>query len=388
MAELHLITGQPGHGKSLYAISLGLAFVAEGREVYATGFKGLDYNSTGFKELPYDFTKFDSADRDDQNRILTKWQQLPHGSVIMLDECYDYIPQRAAGKPVPPHVDSLARHRHTGHDIILVTQKHGQIDSFVQGLIGQHTHVRRKFGLNAAALRKWDRFSANVLGNDTTEIQRWVYPKKNYALYTSATQHSVKRKLPWFVFALPIMICVVPLLGWYAWHGFSKQADVTHVTGALATGAGGASQSGDQSKRDDSLRASDYARWMTARVPGQPWTAPAYDHLQTQSVPEIFCIAVEDMRCKCITEQGTTYALKLDLCRSVAKDGMYNPFKGKADNERGRDEHSDPSAQVASVADPRSRLPVIEGRMAASDYRSLPQTYKPPEETTADGAGR
>jgi hypothetical protein len=386
MAEIHLITGQPGHGKSLYAITLGLAFVREGREVYAAGFKNLDYAATGFKELPHEFPAYDPAEKDDQGRILTKWQQLPHGSVIILDECYDYIPQRGPGRPVPPHVDALARHRHTGHDIILVTQKHDQIDSFVKGLIGQHTHVRRKFGWNAAALRKWDRFSQNVMANDTVAIERWAYPKKNYALYTSATQHSVKKTVPWFVIVLPIMLLAVPALGWYAWHGFKENAGVAPTeSGALATGAVGASPRADVVKADENLRARDYATWVHPRIAGQPWTAPAYDQLQVQAMPEVYCIAAEDLDCKCITEQGTTYAMEATLCRTIARNGTYNPFRSRSVRGGDQGQAKGAAPEPRSVLDDAAALPVASaGGSRFKAQTSIPQSYVPPQLTTVD----
>ncbi|MFP7020184.1 zonular occludens toxin domain-containing protein, partial [Xanthomonas hortorum pv. gardneri] len=36
---LYLVTGQPGHGKTAYAIDKAFAFKKEGREIYAHGIK-------------------------------------------------------------------------------------------------------------------------------------------------------------------------------------------------------------------------------------------------------------------------------------------------------------------------------------------------------------
>lgn len=388
MAEIKLITGQPGHGKSLYAITLGLAFVAEGRPVYAAGFKDLDYAATGFLPLPDDFRAFDPREKDDNGRQLVKWQQLPHGAVIILDECYDYIPQRGAGKPVPPHIDSMARHRHTGHDIILVTQKHDQIDGFVKGLIGTHVHVRRKFGWNAAVLRTWDRFSSNTMATDTVATERWVYPKKNFTLYKSATVHSVKRKTPWFVWFLPVGVAAVVGLLWLTWHNFSSMgeppAKAAAVTGAYAPGAVAAG--GGLAAADERMRANNWPAWMAPRVAGQPWTAPAWDGLQPQGVPDLYCIAVDDGRCKCITEQGTAYRVDHRVCQSIALNGVYNPFRRPLDERqhRGRD------ARDSVPADAAEYRPVTEALGASSPLggyatSTMRQDYVPAELTRAPG---
>src|SRR5690606_238152 len=58
-----LLTGQPGHGKTAYAMHRALKLVAEGRLVYAHGIKDLNYETTGFKPL------------EDP----TKWEDLPDG---------------------------------------------------------------------------------------------------------------------------------------------------------------------------------------------------------------------------------------------------------------------------------------------------------------------
>ena len=48
---IYLITDQPGHGKSLRALSMGLEYLKEGREVYLVRNPGVDYEKPGFKHL-------------------------------------------------------------------------------------------------------------------------------------------------------------------------------------------------------------------------------------------------------------------------------------------------------------------------------------------------
>jgi zona occludens toxin len=381
MAEILLVTGKPGDGKSLYAITRGLEFVAEGRPVYAAGFKELNYEATGFLPLPDDFAAFDRGEKDDNGRQLVKWQKLPSGAVIILDECYDFIPQRGAGKPVPPHVDALARHRHYNIDLILVTQKHDQIDGFVKGLVGTHIHVRRKWGLNRAVLKTWDCFESNPVKAVALSAPIWSYPAKNFALYKSATAHTVKRKLPWYVFALPFLLAVVIGCGIYVKR--SMQAMGTGGTGAPATGTPGtaASNGGDKEDADEALRRRDYAAWLHPRVAGQPWTAPAYDKLQPQGVPDLYCIAVDDGRCECRTEQGTKYEMQAGICRTIARDGVYNPFRKPLDGRggeynRGRDQERSAQPLQSDIAGTQG-VPATGLQRDAS--RSIPQTYLPPE---------
>lgn len=326
-----LVTGQPGHGKTLYAISRALEFQKQGRPVYVAGIKDFNYQATGCLPLD-DFAAFDPANLDDQGRIMPNWQLLPHGAVIVIDECYDKLPTRASGAKVPPHIDALARHRHHGYDIILICQMHNQIDAFVKGLIDPHLHVRRKFGLKWAVIKEWDRFKSNTDQTDTVAMHSWKYPKRLFGLYTSATMHTYKAKLPWYVIALPFVALGV---GYYVWKSYhfvdagmaDKKADVSAVSKAAGPGK---SASPTLEAADQDLRRSDYAAWLRPRVPGQPWTAPAYDNLQPQGTPDVYCVASESGSCSCITEQGTKYPMDLKVCRVIARDGVYNPFRRPA----------------------------------------------------------
>lgn len=73
---IYLITGQPGHGKTLRAMQLALEFQAKGRDVYVSGVRGLKTGEAGF---------FDLEDPK-------AWTSLPDGAVIVLDECYSAFP--------------------------------------------------------------------------------------------------------------------------------------------------------------------------------------------------------------------------------------------------------------------------------------------------------
>lgn len=381
MAQLTLITGVPGDGKSLLAITKGLAFVAEGRTVYAAGFKELNYEETGFLPLPTPFEAFDKRNVDDNDLVKPDWMLL-EGAVIIYDECYSVIPSRAVGKPVPVHIEALARHRHYNIDLIFVTQKHDQIDNFVRGLVKEHIHVKRKFGFNGAVLRTWDAFQINI-DRKADASPYWKYPAKNYKLYKSATAHTIKKRIPWFIWApIPLLVLLVSMV-WYVKNhlGAPAAAAVTAAPAAGAAAGAGATLAQDAGRaKDDALRRKDYAAWLRPRVAGQPWTAPAYDQVQPQGVPRLYCVAVEDGDCRCMTEQGTKYQLDKGLCRTIARDGVYNPFIASGDGVERRPEprRDDRQETLPNVERPRTAAQLG----ASSGYwpkGPIPQTYTPPE---------
>lgn len=326
---IYLETGQPGHGKTLRAMQLALEFKAKGRAVYVHGVRGLDYVKAGF--FPLDDPK--------------DWQALPDGAVVVIDECYSTFPRRMPGAKVPPHVEAMATHRHRGFDFILICQQaKQQLDTFILGLVDQHEHIRRKGGVKGAIILRWDEFSENTKNSNIKQV--WKYPGDVMAqnLYESTVQDTTKVRVPWFVWALPVTVLLLGFLVYRVNAWFhpepKKPAPVASVesaaraadqrqgglVGAMGGGAGGV-------RRPDDLVA-----WFKPRIAGQPWTAPAYDDRPVRAEPELYCMAAETGDCMCMTEQGTRYELEANLCRTIARNGTYNPYREPIrDRERGGD---------------------------------------------------
>lgn len=324
---IYLLTGQPGHGKTLRGLEMALGFKAQGRMVYASGTPGLDYAKAGFLPL---------VDPKD-------WQSLPDNSVIFIDECYTAFPNRAANSTPPAHVEALARHRHRGFDFVLVCQLGNQIDPFLRGLVDQHTHVRRKFGFKVAVLKTWDHYEANPLKQDGSN-QTWRHPKKvmDAQLYTSTTQDTTKRRLPWYFLAAPVLLAYIVYVFWKVGSGdilrgddapvsSAQAATLTGVTDAAAAGTPAAAQSGKK------ITTEEYIANITPRVLSMPWSAPAWDGRKAVSDPLVACMSTgagedangdhRDASCQCMTEQGTRYVMERQFCEQIARHGpVYNPY--------------------------------------------------------------
>lgn len=312
-----LVTGQPGHGKTQWAISQARKLVKEGRTVYAGNIRGLKYDLAGF-------TKLESFE---------DWESLPDGSVVVWDECYDALPQRAAGRKVPAHVEALARHRHRGFDFILIAQQPKQLDSFVSGLIERHVHCRRRFGTQSVVLREWDRWERDP--DKATPIVRnsWKLDKTIWPLYESATDHTMKRRVPWYVYALPLgILAVVGAFLGVPGLMIGKASDIERQaeqggrepasSGAVAPMLGGARPAMPPTQRQ-----TDPIAYVRPRVPTMLWTAPAYDDVPMAPPPRIACMSSE-RSCGCIKfGNGQSVTVKLDdvMCRIIAREGYYDP---------------------------------------------------------------
>lgn len=326
---LYLVTGQPGHGKTAYAIDKAFTFQKEGRAIYANGIKDFDYERAGWKYL------------DDP----TKWQDLPDGAVILLDECYTVFPNRNPGAKVPEHVEAMARHRHRGFDFILIAQQGLQLDPFLKGLYEEHVHVRQTSIMRSKTkLKRWNQYQSNVQGacNDVVD---WVRPKYVFDYYTSTTLVTTKRQLPSWVWWTVAGVVVLVGLVWFTKLYFQGQVDKARAehqtrTGAPSSvlapsGSAGAGADATQPKWDTLV---DYAKAHNPRFGTMPWTAPIFDQRPAMSDPQIVCMSstggndaqghYKAPSCTCYTEQSTLYEVSEPECRTIARNGpQYNPYR-------------------------------------------------------------
>lgn len=348
-------TGQPGHGKTLHALDHALTFRDQGRLVYAGNVRGLKHDQARF--LPITPAEF------------CDWMNfLPDGAVCLIDEAYEagMLPKRAPGSKVPLHVQELAKHRHRGIDFIFVSQSPAkQIDEFVHDLIERHVHVRRRFGLPFAHLRTFDRFERNPEKAKPLTLKRVKLPKRPMGLYESTVLDTTEKSIPWYYFAALALLVFIGWLSWTMMHRVTDQltTKVGTVTGVPATEKGtkddGARATADAVPIKSNLRETDYVAWLTPRIGGQPWTAPAYDSLDVPpSAPRLFCGLSQSgddaqgeyraSSCTCITDQGTRHAMERKRCEMIARQGQYEPFR---DENLGDRQRLDDSTQRRQMAD-------------------------------------
>lgn len=326
---LYLTTGQPGHGKTAYAIDWAFQMKKEGREVYAHGIKDFDYEKAGFHFL------------EDP----TKWQDLPDGSVVLLDECYTVFPNRNPGSKVPDHVEAMARHRHRGFDFMLVAQQGLQLDPFLRGLYELHVHVRQTSLIQSKTkLKRWTQYQNNTAAS-CNDVVDWIRPKYVFEYYTSTTKITTKRTVPVWLRNLAIAIgaVIVLLYAIQAYYGRKiAVAEVEHAARNAQAGAATDAAFRRQAGADPATRTwetlTDYARDHAPRFATMPWTAPVFDGRAATSDPLLMCMSspggtdaqgeFKGPSCTCLTEQGTAYDIGEPECRRVARFGMpYNPYR-------------------------------------------------------------
>lgn len=310
----YLRTGTPGAGKTLSLID-ELRQVKD-RPIFYFGIPGL--------KLDWQLIK------DPQNYH----NEIPDGSIFVLDECQQHFPVRPPKDSVPPGISFLETHRHRGIDVYFITQHPSLLDHHARRLVGQHVHLQRNFGMSRAV-----KYTNNKLFDFTNyhELQtcqksQYIYPKDVFDLYKSAEIHTHKRKLPKkLLLLIPLLLMV--LGGIYLLYNTLFVRDVSIVP----------QYHNDSTFSADSIPVSNSQvvkrDWKTAYipvVPGLPHTAPLYDKLtEPQTFPVVTMCWSSQTECHCYSQQATKIDMPDNLCRQLVKDRSFNPFKlAKLDTDK------------------------------------------------------
>lgn len=315
-----VITGLPGNGKTLYALTLVKALSEkEGRPVFYARIKGL--------KLPW--TLIDPFE----------WFKCPPNAIIVIDEAQKSADPsdpksptlfgvRQRGAPVPIWAAKLEDHRHGGVDLFILTQDAMLLDSHDRKLCERHFHMRRTFGMQRATIHE---FTGGARANASTTQKgsirhEWAFNKEAYAWYESAEVHTHKARIPvrvWLFLALPLLLGA---LVWFFW----TRIDPSRKQAALDEQAAGASQGGARSAASAGrpVTAADYAADFRPRVAGLAYTAPAYDEV-TKPVEAPYPAACVEMakRCECFSQQGTKLEVPAYLCQGIVKGGFFVSWK-------------------------------------------------------------
>src|SRR5690554_3022659 len=189
---MRLITGVPGAGKTLFAVSEIVKAVKDGRQVF-TNIEGMDLEGV------FPLTEMD-------------WREYPDGSLIVYDEAHQIF--RATGRPGlsnDPVISDMDMHRHRGFDLWFITQFPTKVHHEIRNMVDEHYHLLRQFGAKQATLYKWPE-SVDVKDQGQRSVADksvFRYPKECFKYYKSASLHTDKLRVP---AKLKFMITVIVLL--------------------------------------------------------------------------------------------------------------------------------------------------------------------------------
>lgn len=316
---IHLITGIPGASKTLNTI----AYIDSNPD-----FANRPIYYIRIKELTLPWIELNEDGIRD-------WQTLPDGSIIVIDEAQYIFPTRDPKKPLPEFILALSEHRHRGFDFFVITQSPMLLDAGFRRFVGKHTHYERVFGMQSAKRFEWEKCQSDVddfFIRKSAVISRVSFPKKYFGVYKSAEIHTVKRKIPFKVFAPFLLLALIIGVGWYHFHDRfdppsveplkEKVKEITDVN-AFASN----SMNGSKPKRP--LTQQEYIELRTPRIADVPSSAPIYDELtKPKSFPKTQCMRSEATHvCQCYTQHATKLNISESVCNSIVDSGYFDDTK-------------------------------------------------------------
>lgn len=364
-----LVTGLPGNGKTLFTIhTVKRLAEKEGRPVY--------YH--GIPELTLPWLRLDDP---------TKWHEVPPGSIVVIDEVQQLMPNRAASVKVPPHVEKIATHRHLGIDLFFITQHPQLIDPMARKLAGEHLHLVRVWGGLKSTVHRWNAVRDDCDKRRTdSERSTWSYDKSLFGVYKSAEAHTHKRRLPfkwWLAYVIlpAVILAGVARLVWSGGQWFGMWGNSPAPSGQVAPGGlpgPASSPAGLVAMVPGQLETSEWFARQQPRVPGLPHTAPVYDQvMEPQNAPVPAGCVQTKTECRCYTDQGTVVAVTADLCGRIVQAGYFDARKppawqaGDKVSPADRPVRSD-QPRTGSAEPPAPAQPVSIGPVGSSRGADLP----------------
>ena len=301
---IYLITGVPGSGKTLYAVSTLVKQLAaekvkdkkgneRSRRVLVDGIPDL--------LIPHDvmatITEDDKGVQIAEGDSVLNWPRwCKPGDVIVIDEVQRLWRPRGMNTKPPEMIKALETHRHMGVDFVIVTQNPMLIDQNVRRLIGRHQHIRRLLGMQRAIIYDWDGCSVDVHRTKSATTSFWNYPKSAYALYKSSELHTKqKQKIPAFL--------LIPLL---AIVGF-----VFVAPKAFGVMSGSMSGKGISTPMVSASAPTASASSVAVAGPLPAVSSPAVSSVSQSAIAG--CISVHD-RCSCLDTSGKPVEAEITYC--------------------------------------------------------------------------
>lgn len=341
---IHLITGLPGNGKTLYTISQVREWaLKENRQVY--------YH--GIPELTLDWVLLEDP---------KEWAKCPPGSIVVLDEAQKIFRNRSMGAQPPQYVADLETHRHLGIDLVFITQHPALIDPSVRRLAARHEHLVRINGSQASTVHRWESVKDNcdkTAARKDSEKKKWKFDKSIYSLYKSAEVHTVKAFIPSRYKLMAVLFVLMACMVWYFVY-FIKKKTAASEESAVAT-ASSSYQGADAPARgfhsesmasapppDPVADVQQYVFKETPRVVGLPYTAPKYDQITvpTRAPVPAMCVQIGSaaggkIDCRCYTQQATRIPdMEFNMCLEFARNGHFQDFDAEPQRQEQRVERS------------------------------------------------
>ena len=321
---IYLITGVPGSGKTLYAVStlvqdlVNQKLEKDGqpikRRLVVDGIPNLLLDHVPLAPIREDSDTGKLASEGDSVLNWPDWVQ--PGDVIVIDEVQRYWRPRGMGMKPPEMIKALETHRHKGCDFVIITQNPMLIDQNVRRLVGRHQNIRRLLGFQRATIYDWDACSTTMNPRTSTAMSYFSYPKSAYALYKSSELHTKQRqKIPVWMY-VPVLAVIGAIA--FGPQAFAVMSNTINGKPMVAS----------------SVPPVTASKPANAPSPSQVEPSVKAEVVRPGETPDIAqssrkfagCIRVVD-RCQCLDAAGVVVKVEPSVCDDLTSKGREKPVE-------------------------------------------------------------
>lgn len=306
-----IITATPGSGKTLFAVEM---IDKELKKISKELKKSNPDDSILNRQIYHNIDGLDVSKFSEPSRIHDApkdWRDTPDGSLIIYDEAWEIYPASSKRDITDQSLSDLAIHRHSGHDIVFITQHPTQLHTALRNLCNRHIHLYRRFGLKNSNVYTWQHLVNSP--NSRYEQERadkysWSFPKKYFSYYKSATVHTktffIPRKIViTFAFAIALLS--------FTSYNFYKNKGLKLLSNDRA--------------QDDAISLTDAS--LGARPELEPEVAISSRHFNWTNdivdTPVIGCVSNPSASlCMCFSQDGKPLDLSNGQCLSVVNNPL------------------------------------------------------------------
>lgn len=362
-----LITGIPGMGKTSYLVTLLMQFEkAAERPIFVMGIPDLKIEHIPAPPVE-EWTERRISPEDPTLELA--YFTFPPNAILVVDEAQRVYRPRASASKVPDHVAALETHRHTGLDIILLTQKPKLIDSNVRELVGKHIHIRA--GMLGRMLYEWPHVADGESRLDRQDASRRKFspPKKSFSKYKSAEVHTKHKFRIHNAFLLLAGAAVFTAYqGWTLYSSVTGRFSPDPVSTKPDNEAPQLARSGAPDAALSLARptvpvvSSSIVEAMTPADPRNHLSAPLYAAVVPPVVaPEVVGCIASRRACTCYSQQQTPVWLPDDQCRQRAAGLYFDPYRQQAAPLAIDGRNNRPDSSTGSLLPPKERVPTTDG---------------------------
>lgn len=221
--SITLVTGKPGTGKTVFALSGHIRPELEkGRIVYTCGIPDLKFSHI---ELTHeDLNRWDEREPIEGRKGVFELTYLKEDALIVVDEAADVWPAINL-KQIPEFLQYLRKHRKHAVDFLLITQDPHFLHPHVLLNVDKHIHLVTDW--RGTYSYEWAEYTPNPIlpTNQSRAVsKRYKLDKTVFNEFYSATKHlpKPKRSIPKIVYVALCMLIAIPAM---AYMSFSTVYD-------------------------------------------------------------------------------------------------------------------------------------------------------------------